>query len=223
MVRVAGADACKQGWVAVLVDDGRVEDVLTFASFRPLLGLLSDRDAIGVDIPIGMPTSATRRADKEARRFVGPRASSVFDTPPRAVLEAPTYEKARSISQSEYGRGVSVQSYRLREKLLDVDRARSGHPIFEVHPEVSFCVLAGEPLRHNKRSWNGQMVRRRLLMGAGLALPDELGEAAGVAVDDVLDAAVVAWTAMRIARGAAGSIPDPPEDDERGDPMAIWY
>jgi predicted RNase H-like nuclease len=61
-------------------------------------------------------------------------------------------------------------------------------------------------------------------MGAGLALPDELDDAAAaVAVDDVLDAAVVAWSAMRIARGAAISIPDPPEDDERGYPMAIWY
>lgn len=207
----------------MLVDDGHVEGVLTFASFRPLLGSLSDRDAIGVDIPIGLPPTAIRRADREARRFVGPRAPSVFDTPPRAVLEAPTYEEARNLSQSEYGRGVSVQSYRLREKLLDVDRARSGHPLFEVHPEVSFCALAGEPLLHNKRSWNGQMLRRRLLVGAGLALPDELGEAAAVAVDDVLDAAVVAWSAMRIASGAAISIPDPPEDDERGYPMAIWY
>lgn len=223
MVRVAGVDACKQGWVAVLVDDDQVEDVLTFASFRPLLSSLSDRDAIGVDIPIGMPQTATRRADREARRFVGSRAPSVFDTPPRAVLEAPTYEEARNISLSKYGRGVSAQSYRLREKLLDVDRARSGHPIFEVHPEVSFCGLAGKPLAHNKRSWNGQMLRRRLLMGAGLALPDELDDAAAVAVDDVLDAAVVAWSAMRIARGAAISIPEPPEDDERGDPMAIWY
>ena len=160
---------------------------------------LSDRDAIGVDIPIGMPQTATRRADREARRFVGSRAPSVFDTPPRAVLEAPTYEEARNISLSKYGRGVSAQSYRLREKLLDVDRARSGHPIFEVHPEVSFCGLAGKPLAHNKRSWNGQMLRRRLLMGAGLALPDELDDAAAVAVDDVLDAAVVAWSAMRIA------------------------
>lgn len=223
MVRVAGVDACKQGWVAVLVDDDQVEDILTFASFRPLLSSLSDRDAIGVDIPIGMPQTATRRADREARRFVGSRAPSVFDTPPRAVLEAPTYEEARNISLSKYGRGVSAQSYRLREKLLDVDRARSGHPIFEVHPEVSFCGLAGKPLAHNKRSWNGQMLRRRLLMGAGLALPDELDDAAAVAVDDVLDAAVVAWSAMRIARGAAISIPEPPEDDERGDPMAIWY
>lgn len=223
MVRVAGVDACKQGWVAVLVDDDQVEDVLTFASFRPLLGSLSDRDAIGVDIPIGMPQTASRRADREARRFVGSRAPSVFDTPPRAVLEAPTYEEARNISLSKYGRGVSVQSYRLREKLLDVDRARFGHPIFEVHPEVSFCGLAGKPLAHSKRSWNGQMLRRRLLMGAGLALPDELDDAAAVAVDDVLDAAVVAWSAMRIARGAAISIPDPPEDDERGYPMAIWY
>jgi predicted RNase H-like nuclease len=43
-----------------------------------------------------------------------------------------------------------------------------------------------------------------------------------VAVDDVLDAAAVAWTARRYVDGAARSLPDPPEAFADGWPAAIW-
>jgi len=42
-------------------------------------------------------------------------------------------------------------------------------------------------------------------------------------LDDVVDAAVVAWSATRIARGEAQSLPEPPEHDSDGRPVAIWY
>ncbi|MGH9461043.1 MAG: DUF429 domain-containing protein [Vicinamibacteria bacterium] len=40
--------------------------------------------------------------------------------------------------------------------------------------------------------------------------------------DDVLDAAAASWSAARIARGEAASLPAPPERDANGYPMAIW-
>jgi predicted RNase H-like nuclease len=65
--------------------------------------------------------------------------------------------------------------------------------------------------------------RRRLLAGAGITVPDDLGPPGELAgVDDVLDAAVVAWTASRAARGVARSLPDPPEPGGDGLPCAIW-
>jgi len=45
---------------------------------------------------------------------------------------------------------------------------------------------------------------------------------AEVAVDDILDAAVAAWTARRVARGQALSMPDPPEIFSDGLLCAIW-
>ena len=224
MIRVAGVDACKQGWVAVLVTAGTVRDVVVGEAFAPLVDALGSLDVIAVDIPIGMPTTPPRRADIEARKLVGRRAASIFSTPPRAVVEAATYPEALETSRRRYGRGVSVQSYRLRTKLLDVDRrVRAGADIHEVHPEVSFRAMAGSPLAFSKRSWNGQMQRRKLLAGAGLVIPDELSDAGAVAVDDVLDAAAVAWSAARIAAGTATPIPDPPDRDEHGRAVAIWY
>ena len=41
-------------------------------------------------------------------------------------------------------------------------------------------------------------------------------------VDDVLDAAVVARTAQRVASGEARPLPDPPETFSDGIPCAIW-
>lgn len=54
-------------------------------------------------------------------------------------------------------------------------------------------------------------------------MPDDLGAAGEQArVDDVLDAAVVAWTAQRVAAGEARPLPDPPETFSDGIPCAIW-
>jgi predicted RNase H-like nuclease len=87
-----------------------------------------------------------------------------------------------------------------------------------------FAALAGAPVAESKKTWNGQAKRRRLLAGAGVELPDDLGAAGLVGADDVLDAAAVAWCAHRIARGQAAYLPaDHDQLDHRGRPIRIWY
>jgi predicted RNase H-like nuclease len=50
-----------------------------------------------------------------------------------------------------------------------------------------------------------------------------LAGAGTVPADDILDAAAAGWTAARIARGQASSLPHPPQPGEAGQPIAIWY
>ena len=58
---------------------------------------------------------------------------------------------------------------------------------------------------------------------AGIALAEDLGLAAGKAgVDDVLDAAIAAWTALPVASGQARAVPDPPEMFSDGLLCAVW-
>lgn len=115
-----------------------------------------------------------------------------------------------------------MRTYGLRSRILEAERhVRHGSGLIEVHPEVSFAELAGEPLLWPKNSWRGAPLRRQLLAGAGITLGDELGEADGVPVADILDAAVAAWSASRIARGAFISLPDPPHVRSDGLPAAI--
>ena len=220
---VAGVDGCKPGWVAVLATERGVAAVEVFRAFEELLERVPDAKVVAVDIPIGLPGAEPRRADVEARAFLGARGSTLFPTPPRAVLEAPKYAAARAIASQRYGRGFSAQSYNLRHKILEVDQHAGDERIIEVHPEVSFATLAGEPLLERKKTWNGQMRRRQLLAAAGLTLPDELGEAGAIPPDDILDAAAAAWTALRYSCGEARSFPNPPDGESSRRKVAIWY
>jgi len=98
-----------------------------------------------------------------------------------------------------------------------------GGRIVEVHPEASFRELAGAPLEQAKKTDQGVARRNALLEGAGIHLPSGLADLPGVAVDDVLDAAAVAWTAWRYATGQARCVPPVELWQMTGDrPITIW-
>jgi predicted RNase H-like nuclease len=203
-VEVVGVDGCPGGWVAAVPLDA----------------------VVAVDIPIGLPERGWREADAAARKFLRGQASSVFSTPPRPVVEAPTYPEANRRCRELTGKGLSSQAYNFAQKILDVDRSRAdaGARLYEIHPEVSFRALADAPLEAGKRTWAGHAERRTLLERAGIVVPADLGPAGRLAgADDVLDAAVAAWSAQRIAAGTARSLPDPPPRDREGRAVAIRY
>jgi predicted RNase H-like nuclease len=221
-VRVLGVDVWKGRWVAVILDQGRVAEVATDASFLALTRRFLDATIVAVDIPIGLPERGRRRADEMVRNFIGVRRSSVFFAPPRRVIEQATYGQALSLSRQRYGLGISAQAYALRAAVMEsAGVADEDGRVFEVHPEASFREMAGEPLAYAKRTWNGQMMRRALLAEEGIDIPDDLGEAGLAAADDVLDAAAAAWSARRLALGEAFSLPDPPQR-LGGRDVAIW-
>lgn len=223
---VMGVDACTAGWIGIVLHDGAFAEATIGSRFRELLAAVAAASIVAVDIPIGLPERGWRRADVEARRFLGRRSSSVFATPPRAAVEASSYQEANRLCRSLTGQGLSRQAWALAPKILDVDSCRSdlGPSLFEVHPEVSFRALATTPLTAGKRTWAGSVERRRLLAAVGIAIPDDIGPAGrGAGVDDVLDAAAAGWSARRIADGVAQCLPDPPERDPHGRPTAIWY
>lgn len=78
-------------------------------------------------------------------------------------------------------------------------------------------------LTESKSAWAGFHVRRLLVADVGIVLEGDMGLAGlRVGVDDVLDAAVVAWTAQRVQQGSAIALPDPPEVFGGGRLAAIW-
>jgi predicted RNase H-like nuclease len=212
-VRVAGVDMAGGGWAVVVLEGSCVADAFRCDTFAE--ALLVDAEVIAVDIPIGIPELEPRPADAEARRFVGPRASSVFTTPIRPVLEAETYARAREVATALTGKSLSAQAYALRRRILEVDEyARGDGRVIEVHPEVSFRELARRPIPSKHRA-EGLVERRRLLVGAGIDLPKAVPR---IAEPDLLDATVAAWTARRYARGEAAPMPV----DHRERIGAIW-
>jgi predicted RNase H-like nuclease len=175
-------------------------------------------------MPIHPPEAGYRQADLAARAHLGRKASSIFPTPARSVLDAPSYADACAVARALDGRAISRQAWALRAKILEVGAwlPAAPCPVYEVHPEVSFSLLTGAPILAGKRRAAGLAARRQALSEAGIVTPTDLAEARGVAADDVLDAAVVAWSARRIAAGRACSFPDPPERLPDGRLDAIW-
>jgi predicted RNase H-like nuclease len=218
-----GVDGCKHGWVAIELSNRGFQRARTFATFAELFAACEYAKVIAVDIPIGL-VDRDRTADTAARDYLVGQASCVFPSPPRAALSADSYEAATAIARRVSERGLSRQSYALFEKIREVDAFIDDTRIHEVHPEVSFRVLNGDvALLHRKKTWGGAHLRRRRLVEEGIVVPDDLGEVDQVGVDDILDAAIAAWSARRIAHGKARSFPaTPTQQDASGRMIAIW-
>jgi predicted RNase H-like nuclease len=235
--RVAvGFDGCPAGWVAVTLTDGRVIDVEVVTD---LAAAVADRRpaAVAIDMPIGL-VDAVRDADVAARTFLPGRASSVFATPPRAVVdgwragEVTTHAAATALAVAVTGKGLSQQAWRLVPKIAEVDTfvatlaaavadGRSPVPVLEVHPELAFTVATGAPLPR-KRSWAGISSRRAVLADLGVVLPDRFAGDTLAAPDDVVDAAVCAWVADGAAAGQSlFAVPEVTVQHDRGRPIAI--
>jgi len=240
---VLGVDGCREGWVVVALEDGAFAGASRVDTFDEVMALGESAHAVGVDMPIGLVARGARTCDKRVQAELGPRRSSVFAVPPRSALMEASYADANAACARLAGFGLSKQLWNLKAKIVEVDaslararrRARVVPPdgrreaqavgverVVEVHPEASFRELAGAPLADGKKSYDGVMRRLALLEGAGIVMPRVLS-IGRVGVDDVLDAAAAAWSARRVALGAARRLPDTgPEQRDRGRTVAIW-
>jgi predicted RNase H-like nuclease len=232
MAWVAGADGCKAGWVRVCLclETRRIHAEIV-AKAESLLTLPPEPALLAIDVPIGLPDAGSRDCDVGARRFLGqPRGSSVFPAPVRPVLRIGDYRDACAAHEQIDGRGLSRQVFAILPKIREVDdwlrgSVESRSRVFEIHPEVSFSTLAGEPIREPKRRTAGRQRRRDLLakwVGAdAIAVGYASIRGSGLVEDDYLDALAAAWTAERVASGAHETLPAQAVVDSTGLPMRI--
>lgn len=207
---VGGLDGCAAGWVLVTTpsDGGGPSEVEVVADLEGVVVRLDDGrlSAAAIDIPIGLTSIGPRPCDLEARKLLGrPRSSSVFPAPLRSVLGARTFEEANARSRALSGKGVNKQAFAIYPKIAEVDRFMTPErqrSLVEVHPEVSFAILAGAPMTTRKSRAAGREERLAALRSA---FPDVDVHAArllpGTHRDDVLDAFVAAWSARRWIAG----------------------
>jgi predicted RNase H-like nuclease len=232
-VLALGIDGCAAGWVVASRSDiqivGSLDEALALNVGPAAL-------VLGIDMPIGLPTSAPRACDAQARAFLKHRASTIFSTPPRLCLGAPTHAAANVLCRTALGKGLSIQAFHLLPKIAELDqmldspaadepdvhRSTTGRttPVsswLEVHPECSFARMNGDVPLSPKRSAEGAAQRRRLLAARDLVAPQRL---AGAAADDLLDALAVLWSTERWLAGAAVTFGDGTHDS-LGRPMRI--
>jgi predicted RNase H-like nuclease len=224
---VAGVDGCRAGWVAFNValpsrqTTVEIVDLPTLLKTRP-----PDLACIGIDIPIGL-LDGSRACDRAARTLLGwPRRNSVFSPPCRAALAVADYGGACSINRRIIGSKLTKQAWCIAPKVKQVDDAITPECqrwAYEVHPEVCFWALAGQrPMTHKKKSSAGVTERLELLRSVFPTIDHHLqNRPSGVSKDDLLDAAVAAWTALKLHNGEARSVCDP-QRDSKGLTAGIW-
>jgi predicted RNase H-like nuclease len=233
---VAGFDGCPNGWLgAIWNGPGHSPDAIYSASLRDAeTELPRDTRAVAVDIPLGLLTAAVpggRSCDRQARKLLGPRSSSVFSPPSMAALAATDYTEACRISRQSGpdAGGISKQSFAIFRKLIDAEQAVAisdwlRERIIEVHPELCFRMIAGSPVQSAKKRAAGKEARRSLLQQSGFKNLQAFERAAhllGAAADDALDACVAAWSAWRRAGGTARYLPADAIGPDFS--MRIWY
>jgi predicted RNase H-like nuclease len=218
-MRVVGVDGCRGSWLVATVADGDVEWQLT----GDIATVLAARvDAIGIDIPIGLPESGPRACDVAARLRVGARRSSVFPAPPRCVLQSSTYADARAVLRQRGVASMSAQAFGIVRAIRSVDDAmtrRLEGRVVETHPEVSFAAMRGRDLAAKKTA-AGVGQRIEALRGWLDVIPALATTPVGVPIDDALDALACAWSAERFARGV-GEVLGDGQRDARGLLMRI--
>lgn len=238
--RVAGVDGCPAGWLMVVAEAGAPNSAraVLCPTFADVLAHEDGPRVIAVDIPIGIPDTAVkggRACDNETRARLGDRQSSVFAVPSRPALGETDYRRACAVNleHSDPPRKVSKQCFNLFAKIREVDAAMTPDlqsRVFEVHPELAFWALnGGAALDLPKKvksspSGPGLEQRRALLSAAGFS--PEVLEASrwrrrDVGPDDIIDACALAWSAARLLRGDAVTLPPEPPRDGRGLRMEI--
>lgn len=225
-----GVDGAKDGWLAVWEGKEGLE-FKVYASAQSLCEAHPDA-VIAVDIPLGLSDHGPRAADEAARRLVGSRrASSIFSSPVRGILDARSQPEASTRHRVIDGRGFGAQSFAILSKIREWNDLLLASPeargrVHEIHPEVSFALLNQRTgIASPKKTEDGALLRRELLVREfGHDRVEFLMAACRhpkVSRDDVLDAMVALWSARRIATGVAESFPAQPTLDSAGIPVVI--
>jgi predicted RNase H-like nuclease len=226
MRTVMGVDGAPGGWIAVIW--GKTVSHRLYRSFAEILH--HEADVIAIDMPIGLPTTSGRKAEREARKGLGERQSSLFPIPCRTAVMEPDYRKACAINllHSDPPRKISKQSFHLFSKIREIDALMTPElqkRVHEVHPEVAFWMMnRKKSVDLPKKQDQGLDLRRRLLEESGFPIT-ELQPSTylrkDVGADDLIDACACAWVARRILVGQAMRFPDVPDKDEKGLEMCI--
>jgi predicted RNase H-like nuclease len=235
LVRIAGVDGCRGGWVVAESDDELKG--IAFNVFSHFADVVAKRYELAiVDIPIGLPETRSRSCDVAARQFLGkPRSNSVFPAPHRSALSAKTREAASALNESAIGTRIGAQGWAIVPKIREVDLLITidlQKRVREAHPEVTFGSLRGLPsgpsgLKYRKSVSTGDGENERLDLLAKNGVAFDIGAEkdrfrAAVARDDVVDAAACLVSAWRTLHGTALLFPsDTPEYDARGLRMEI--
>ena len=237
MPPTVGVDWGSGKWIcAIRVGPGEW-DLEAHPSFLSVWHHHQNDTPILVDIPIGLVEEDLRQCDEQARELLEPvRPNSVFWTPPRAAIEAKTYDEAKELTDELSPKGLTTQAWGITPRIRELDEFLAEVPdakeaVRESHPEVCFTKLNdGDPPELGKQDDGGIEARLEILEAVESGTRDAYEELICEYVeppaharlvstsdrDDVVDAMALALTAAKVD-GEFETLPEePPEDPARG-------
>ena len=243
-----GIDGCKGGWLCIGLSDNGEHHALVACNIDQAcekIKELGGKIAL-IDIPIGLSKDKkTRECEYSARKMVGKRSSSVFNSPCRPALElfneGGSYKEVSRKNEDVTGVKLTKQTFSIMTKIAEVDNfiqcKKDKNPTLrEVHPEVCFQALTknGDTLKYNKKKDEGKFERQKIL-GEYLCDVENIEskikckyDKDKVADDDILDALVAAVTAkLGYQKGknsrTLNTLPSKPPKDCFGRRMEMVY
>ena len=218
-MRIAGIDGYKGGWIAVILEGG-VFATARVAWNKCLETLIRDNkiDHAIVDIPIGLASKPEERdTDQAMRDFLTGQTSCVFNAPCRQVLEMKDHKPASKMNHKILAKdkkdkkGLSIQAFSIMPKIKEADdvvRKLKQAKMREGHPEISFKILFNLSL--DSKTFDKRLESKKTAKGVGqrlkllkdlkfdiINLIEQIPAKHPAKLDDLLDAAVLAWSANR--------------------------
>lgn len=228
-MKTVGIDGCRTGWVAVMLFDDKYE-IEVYKRLDELLKRHADADCILIDMPVGLPETveeSERRPEREARRMLRKRSSTVFNVPCRQALLEREYKYANAVNREILGKGLSKQSFYIGEKIREADQFLESNPnfknrIMESHPELLFAALSNEgaPLQLSKKTDEGAKARLNILGNhdrnvSEIAKRITIEKKLAKIRDDIIDAYILAVAGKIGVISGFRTIPERPAFDKR--------
>ena len=224
-----GIDGCKNGWVSVgnNCNDFKKSVTMFKKKFSDIINDYPSNTVFLVDMPLMLSKKKKiRSCDIEAKIFLKKRKSTIFFAPSLQALKAENYEQANKINKKVTTYGLSKQSWNLFEKINEIQPYAYDKTVFEGHPECSFAMYNRAPIEHSKTSVKGIFLRIEILNTIGfdlINLSKKLSDEINAKPDDLIDAAILCWSAKRIINGEASHIPRKINKNVEHKKMLIYY
>ena len=230
-----GAHWSSAGWVAVAFGDSVTATV--HEEIGRLWASVEDRvERLLVDVPVGLIEEGDpeRPPDRLAREILGD-AGNIVTPPVREATRKRRYPAAQRVMRRKADADLSEAAFAASDAIAAVDELLSEVPeardaVGEARPALCFHAFAGASPEHPRATAGGYAERMRALAEFDADAPPTLQSAAedvagtDVRIEDVLDAALLAYTA-RPGPGELRTLPAEAEatTDSTGLPMRLFY
>lgn len=223
-------------WIATAFDGGEFAEAILADEVGAVWGRYGETaERIVVGVPVGLVESGDpeRRCDVHARATAGERAHAIVTPPSREATRRRRYPAARRVHERVTGGHLSEVAFALAPAIAAVDELLQEVPesrtaIVAGHPEVAYRAFAGETLQYEPDTAGGYAERMRALADHDRDAPPTVQTAAetvagaDVAIEHVVDALALGYTA-RSGPGELRTLPPDPPTDETGLPVAWSY